>query len=469
MMPFGLPRDSWHLLGYLVARAVRALAFAGATAAGLAVLRVSRATHRLFAWTVVLYAALVMPLLCWVTPTLRWSLPNLVGAHNLPIIEATALRDAGQSVRNASVAAPPRTATAPSLVTHFPGAPDPSLLVYVHTASHPFYEQIVRFGHWGAIVLTIYVIGLLLLLFRAGLGWIIANRLKRVALPIEDIDILERLRFRARASGSKRIPELVETEAIPVPITLSALRPVILLPANWRQWTEEKLEAVLVHEMAHVARGDAFTQQLSLLYRAWFWFSPLSWWLHRHIGELAEQASDEAALDAGADQTKYAETLLGFFAEVHAEVPTSPRRVRWQALAMARGSGAERRVEHILAWKNNMPIRLTRFAVVGTAMFAVPLVLLAASLRPILADARPYTSPSIASLRSGASGLLTATAVHPADRSWRNPTQSRVRFRFPDGRGFIRRLRPRETRRAMWRSDPSPLSANGCEATGVAT
>jgi hypothetical protein len=48
-------------------------------------------------------------------------------------------------------------------------------------------------------------------------------------------------------------------------------------------------------------------------------------------------------------------------------------------------------------------------------VFAVPLVLLAASLHPILTDARPSTSPSIASVPSAASVLLSATTVRPAD------------------------------------------------------
>ena len=59
---------------------------------------------------------------------------------------------------------------------------------------------------------------------------------------------------------------------------------------------DAKLDAVIAHEVSHVVRRDALTQRLSLLHRAIFWFSPLAWWLDRHLAELAEQASDEAAL-----------------------------------------------------------------------------------------------------------------------------------------------------------------------------
>ena len=60
-------------------------------------------------------------------------------------------------------------------------------------------------------------------------------------------------------------------------------------------------------------RHDALTHCIALLHRAIFWFSPLSWWLPAHIAELAEQASDEAALSGGADRNHYARTLFGFF------------------------------------------------------------------------------------------------------------------------------------------------------------
>ncbi len=97
---------------------------------------------------------------------------------------------------------------------------------------------------------------------------------------------------------------------------------------------------MISHEISHVARRDAFIDRLSLLHRAVFWFSPLSWYLTRCIAELAEEASDEAALAAGADRTRYAETLLGFFAELEA----TPGRAWWQGVAMATAGQAEKTI-----------------------------------------------------------------------------------------------------------------------------
>ena len=72
-------------------------------------------------------------------------------------------------------------------------------------------------------------------------------------------------------------------------------------PRRLAHWSAATIDAVLAHELAHIERRDALTQRVTLVYLALFWFSPFSWWLHQHLAQLAEQASDEVALDSGAE------------------------------------------------------------------------------------------------------------------------------------------------------------------------
>jgi len=171
---------------------------------------------------------------------------------------------------------------------------------------------------------------------------------------------------------------VAESELITVPVTIGALRPTILLPVDWPAWDDAKLTAVLAHERSHVARRDPLTQRLSLLHRAVFWFSPLAWWLDRHLSVLAEQASDEAALSCGTDRKHYARILLDFFEALH----TAPGRVWWQGVSMAKSGQAEERVERILAWKGSVAMHLKKSIAVVAIAFAIPVVFLAASARP---------------------------------------------------------------------------------------
>ena len=137
---------------------------------------------------------------------------------------------------------------------------------------------------------------------------------------------------------------------------------------------------MLAHEISHVARRDALTERLSLLHRAIFWFSPLSWWLDRRLAELAEEASDDAALAAGADRTRYAETVLGFFAALEA----APGRVWWQGVAMASAGQAEKRLDRILEWKGSVAMQLKKPVVVIAALLAIPVICVTAAFRPTI-------------------------------------------------------------------------------------
>jgi hypothetical protein len=178
---------------------------------------------------------------------------------------------------------------------------------------------------------------------------------------------------------------------------MGVVRSTILLPAGWREWDDAKLDAVLAHEVSHIARHDTMTQHLSLMHRAIFWFSPLSWWLNRHLAELAEQASDEVVLSCGADRNDYARTLLGFCEALQA----ASGRVWWQGVAMAKAGQAERRLARILAWRGAATMGLSTSSLkkslaIAIIVLAIPIVYLAASIRAAGSNAgaqEPALSP----------------------------------------------------------------------------
>ena len=235
---------------------------------------------------------------------------------------------------------------------------------------------------WAVVAAGIYAAIALLLLGRLLLGLALSHRLARLSEKIRDADAVRKLRFRAYASGLETVPEMAESELVSVPATLNVFRPVILLPAHWREWDEAKFDAILAHEVSHVARRDSLTQRISLIHRAIFWFSPLAWWLDRKLNELAEEASDEAALGAGADKNRYAEMLLGFFADLEA----ASGRVWWQGVSMAsdgsRAGHAEKRVERILSWGGSISMKKS-LAVVLVAI-AAPVIFVAAAVHPVV-------------------------------------------------------------------------------------
>jgi len=357
---------STRVLVQLVDPALRALFLAACAGLGLVALKVRSTSLRLVAWTAVLYAALSIPLLSWMLPPVQVTSPAFLDRPAEKVQTLTAPTPAAKATdrRMESDPSPKSNEIRPL----FAQSTAPRYAVGTSRPSIP----------WSTLAISLYGAVTAFLLVRLVIGVVFSRRLIRAAHLIHEDRVTLRLRAHAYACGIRSVPRVVESELISVPVTMGVLRSAILFPTNWREWDDAKLNAVLAHEVSHVARRDALTQHLSLLHRAIFWFSPLAWWLHRQLAALAEQASDEAALSCGADRIDYARTLLGFFEALDA----APGRVWWQGVSMAKLGQAEQRLERILAWKGVVTMGLKRSVLITVIAVAVPVVYLAASVRP---------------------------------------------------------------------------------------
>ena len=360
----------------LVSAAIRALAVAGAAALALTAFRVKTISVRLFTWTAVLYAALAMPLLERLLPSLPVPAPAFVERETRQP-ETYAVQVFATTAGSADL-----TSTAAS-ITPTAIAPRP----------HRGFEwSAIR---WNLVAAGIYLALVFFLLARLFAGLTCTRRLRRSSQVIRDPRIADIFASHAQAEGLSFVPQAIESTLISVPVTTGVLRPVIFLPANWREWDDAKLDAVIAHEVSHVARRDNLTQRLSLLHCAIFWFSPLAWWLHRHLADLMEQASDEAALSGGVDRKVYARTLLGFFEALQA----APGRVWWQGVAMATAGRAERRaeerVEKILSWKGAVAMSLKKSIAVVVVAAAIPIVYVTASAHAAGRNLDSHTSGNV--------------------------------------------------------------------------
>jgi beta-lactamase regulating signal transducer with metallopeptidase domain len=414
MTPTAAIQASTNLLAHLANPAARALALSAFAGLGLAAFRVKSTSLRLFTWTAVLYAALAMPLLEQVLPPMPIPTPAFL-QHGLPDDSASS---AAVEISIAPKEAVKLPSSASLITRRAPSRKETPRLVSPRAA--PSFLSSIP---WSPISAAIYIAVALILLARFLVGLAFGRRLIQGSQRIDEPRVTLRLASRAYSSGLAFIPQAVESELISVPVTMGALRSTILLPAGWREWDDAQLDAVVAHEVSHVARRDPLTQRLSLLHRAFFWFSPLSWWLDRRLADLAEQASDEAALSCGADRKHYARILLGFFEALHA----APGRVWWQGVSMAKGGQAEQRVERILAWKGSVAMRLQKSIAVVVVALAVPVVYLAASAHPahhvglgsaqLAQDQTPPPPPASASTPKAQPSVTPAPAPTPTSEA----------------------------------------------------
>jgi len=177
---------------------------------------------------------------------------------------------------------------------------------------------------WALLPLLIYCSVASLLMARHVTGLIRLWRLERRSRPFDD-------------STSTAIHVRVCTE-IRSPVTAFS---TILVPAEFHRWSSQKQTAVLAHERAHVANHDFYILVLAHLHRSIFWFSPVAWWLPRHLILLGEHLADESASASVGDRAAYAEILLSL---VRGDGSRSPPG----AVAMVSGNRVTQRVERML-------------------------------------------------------------------------------------------------------------------------
>lgn len=186
-------------------------------------------------------------------------------------------------------------------------------------------------------------------------------RLKKASLPASH----------AMWEGMKKI-SVRESNAITVPLTAGFWKPFLILPSVWRDWSDWKLGAVLMHERTHVQRRDWAITLIAAVAKCLFWFNPLVWWLERKLSSLAEQACDEACLQTCGDAPRYAETLLEF-------ASAARRGHRWMGgVAMAQHK-ISLRIERILSLRRPGSGVLPRPAWILLFVLALPALYISAA------------------------------------------------------------------------------------------
>ena len=158
------------------------------------------------------------------------------------------------------------------------------------------------------LILLAYLGGLVMAGSRLFAGLWMLGRWTRAAKPVTCplwLAAFERTRRISRHSDRVR---LMVSDQVPSPLSWGWLRPVILIDPDALADPEEA-DAILAHEMAHVARTDWLVLILTRAAATLFWFNPLVWLLEREIVQQAEEAADcEAAKRV--EPARYAQTLL---------------------------------------------------------------------------------------------------------------------------------------------------------------
>ncbi|HVT79242.1 MAG TPA: M56 family metallopeptidase, partial [Phycisphaerae bacterium] len=299
--------------------------------------RRTSAAARHFLWMLAIAASLVLPLANAFLPAWRilpaWNVQQ-PATHPAPRAHGGSADWGPVAATVPARAQPPALKEPPAIPEISPAAP-PLAPVPVRPAAPsrtPF--------PWLA---ALYFTGAAALLFLIACDPLIRRRLLRNSIPASDANLLAAL---ASAQRALQMPAAsVQLRLSPrcrIPLTLGAVRPLILFPAAAVQWPADQLRMVLLHELAHIRRRDAWTHLLVRLACALYFFHPCMWLAARRIAALRERAADDLVLSRGEKPSAYAATLL-HFSNLAGNVSPSP--VFSAALPMARGNSQGRAFE----------------------------------------------------------------------------------------------------------------------------
>jgi beta-lactamase regulating signal transducer with metallopeptidase domain len=161
-----------------------------------------------------------------------------------------------------------------------------------------------------ATTMILYAIPAAILLFITFLALARLVALQAKAEVLVDGHWLSALARAQRRMGFKHGTALLTSNELASPISWGLMRPVIVLNRRAVE-AQNEAEAIIAHELAHVARMDWVKLLLARVATALFWFNPLVWLLARESHQLREEAADDAVLAADIPDTDYAELLVG--------------------------------------------------------------------------------------------------------------------------------------------------------------
>jgi Zn-dependent protease with chaperone function len=242
--------------------------------------------------------------------------------------------------------------------------------------------------------------------------------------PVTDARLLAMARSLACRLDLRPTLRLKESGRLRGPIAFGLWHPTIIVPAGFaRQFTVVQQEAMLAHELAHLAARDPLWHGLADLCAALLWWHPLVWWARRQLQVASETAADAASVLVAEGPQVLAECL----------VELGNRLTRREGLGWLGVSGFRsqlgQRVEHLLSlkhgtwtppgrWSSVLVKSLGASAVVALTLFgtawALPQTLTQGENMKTIRQSWKQSLAAVALLASVGGEDLTAQTAPPA-------------------------------------------------------
>jgi GWxTD domain-containing protein len=181
----------------------------------------------------------------------------------------------------------------------------------IATPPEPFpYRIAAALDRFMPIVLAVWLVGVVVLFVRLGIGLVTAQRMMSAATQPPPHDLLHVFHRLARRIEVPRPIGLFHSTLVQVPTVIGWLRPVVLIPLGCLSGlSPSQVEAILAHELAHILRRDYLVSILQSIVEALLFYHPAVWWVSGHIRREREHCCDDLAVQYTGDALAYARAL----------------------------------------------------------------------------------------------------------------------------------------------------------------
>lgn len=181
--------------------------------------------------------------------------------------------------------------------------------------SNFFQQMMTRFGNYFdahlPVIVTVWLVGVFFFLIRL-LGGMAYVRRMRVYGSIPAPDHWQQQVSRlAETLQLNKIIGLAESSLTKAPLMIGFFKPLILLPIGTiNHLSADEVEAILAHELAHIARQDYIFNIMQSLIEIIYYYHPAAWWISAVIRTEREHCCDDTAIRLCSNPLTYAKALL---------------------------------------------------------------------------------------------------------------------------------------------------------------
>ena len=164
-----------------------------------------------------------------------------------------------------------------------------------------------QFLPWAVIV---WLFGASVFWVRLAGGWLVAAGMRSTLVRRAPPEWQQALQGLGARIGVSHPVQLLVSALVQVPTVVGWLRPVVLVPVGaLAGLPAEHLEALLLHELAHIRRHDYLVNILQGVAEALLFYHPTVWWVSAHIRVERELCCDDVVVSVSGDALMYARAL----------------------------------------------------------------------------------------------------------------------------------------------------------------